>query len=100
MWFGCATMRCAVRYWKASAARTGSPARRSEVIEPGKQGLVVSTPDDVDELARAVVTLADPQTRERISLACKPLQSRIAMHRHVDEMLALYHDLGAQTTAV
>ncbi|MCH7703066.1 MAG: glycosyltransferase family 4 protein [Planctomycetes bacterium] len=72
----------------------------SEVIEPGKHGLVVSTPDDVDELARAVVTLADPQTRARISAACKPLQRRIAMHRHVDEMLSLYHDLGVQTTAV
>ena len=72
----------------------------SEVIESGKHGLVVSTPDDVDELARAVITLADPKTRERISQACKPLQKRLGMHRHVDEMLALYHDLGVPVTAV
>ena len=72
----------------------------SEVIESGKNGLVVSTPDDIDELARAVVTLADPQTRERISRACEPLQKRLSMTRHVDEMLALYHDMGVAATAV
>ena len=58
-------------------------------------GVVVPTPRDVDAVAEAMATLADPDERPRRREACLAASHRVSMQRHVDELLAVYAEAAS-----
>ena len=60
-------------------APEGSPLR----------GRVIADPADATALAKAMIQLADPQTREQCRLATEGLHDQLNIERHIDQIQAL-----------
>ena len=80
------------------AARWGIPSittaynGAAEILADGG-GIVVPSPRDIRAVADAMAELADPQARAARSRACLAVADRLAMDRHVDELLAVYQQV-------
>jgi len=58
-------------------------------------GLVVPSPADTFAVAEAFETMYNPTRRARAADACRARADRLAMDRHVDELLAVYAEVTA-----
>lgn len=68
----------------------------AEMIEPGRNGFILSEPTQVEELARIVEKLAKDQSlRRRIGSEATKVSADVSMERHAREMLSLYQELAA-----
>jgi len=64
-----------------------------EIIEDGRSGCILSEPDDVPNLVKAVLSLGDRQRREKMGLEGRKAVAPFTMARHAAEMLKLYKDV-------
>lgn len=62
----------------------------SEVIQDGREGFVIQTPDEVGLWARRITELASPELRRSMSENGIRLRERISMARHVAELDGLF----------
>lgn len=58
-------------------------------------GRVIADPNNVSELADAIIEMLDPQRRKEASQAAVALIDRLSMKRHTEEMLKIYEELAA-----
>lgn len=65
----------------------------SEVIQDGREGFVIQTPDDIGMWARRITDLASPDLRRRMSENALMLRERISMRRHVAELDDLFQEI-------
>lgn len=65
----------------------------SEMIEHGKNGFILSDPDDVVMLANLTEQLQDGALREKIGDTARKIHDQISMSRHAKEMITLYEDI-------
>jgi UDP-glucose:(heptosyl)LPS alpha-1,3-glucosyltransferase len=61
----------------------------AEVLAGGA-GIVVERPDALEDVARAMRTIIDPEQRERKRLACLDAAGNLTVERHVDGLLEIY----------
>ena len=62
----------------------------AELLTDGREGRLIQHADDADALARALIELADPEVRARMSLDALELSSRCSFERNVDEVEKVY----------
>jgi len=67
----------------------------AEIIEDGRHGYVIDSPDDTAALADRIRRLTQPDHRRQCATAAAELRARLSMARHVDEMLGLYDQILA-----
>jgi UDP-glucose:(heptosyl)LPS alpha-1,3-glucosyltransferase len=65
----------------------------SELITDGLDGRIIDMADDVDALAAALVELAVPATRARISAHARRTAETHDFSRNVDRIEQLYHEV-------
>lgn len=65
----------------------------SEMIEHGKNGFILSDPDDVVMLANLIEQLQDVALREKIGDSARKIHDQISMSRHAKEMIVLYEEI-------
>jgi UDP-glucose:(heptosyl)LPS alpha-1,3-glucosyltransferase len=76
----------------------------AELLTDGREGRLINHADDTDALAEALLDLADPEVRARMSLHTVELTSRCSFERNVDEVEKVYAEaaerrLGRRSTA-
>jgi len=62
----------------------------------GGAGIVISSPDDTSAAVAAMEELANPLSRQKRAEACGEVEGRLALARHVDELLRLYEEVAAK----
>jgi UDP-glucose:(heptosyl)LPS alpha-1,3-glucosyltransferase len=62
----------------------------AELLTDGREGRLIQHADDTEALARALIELADPEVRARMSLDALELTSRCSFERNVDEVERVY----------
>ena len=62
----------------------------AELLTDGREGRLIQHADDTDALAGALIELADPEVRARMSLNALELTSRCSFERNVDEVEKVY----------
>jgi UDP-glucose:(heptosyl)LPS alpha-1,3-glucosyltransferase len=62
----------------------------AEVIEPGRHGVVVDSPDQIDRLSAAVTTCLRSDMRSACAADAARMRERLSMARHARELLELY----------
>ena len=62
----------------------------AEAMTPGRHGMVLGGPDDLDALAVAMRSLLDPQVRRPMREACLALRPALSMETHLDRLEAAY----------
>ncbi len=67
----------------------------SELFRHGEDQFLLDDPRDPEELARRIELLCDAPLRERMGLAARRTAQRYTMQRNIDQMLALYEEIGA-----
>jgi UDP-glucose:(heptosyl)LPS alpha-1,3-glucosyltransferase len=70
----------------------------TEIMEHGVHGFVLENASRIDELADAMKQLCDPDTRQRMSVACLGLRERLSFERHIDRLLAIYENASERRT--
>lgn len=65
----------------------------AEVMQDGREGFIIKTPDDIGLWARRITDMASPELRARMSENALKLRERISMRRHVAELEALYFEI-------
>ncbi|MAE61443.1 MAG: hypothetical protein CMJ49_08825 [Planctomycetaceae bacterium] len=65
---------------------------RRHAESPNRAGRVINTPDNIDDLAQAMIDLCDPDQRARCTQATHQLDPALTMDRHVDLLETLLHD--------
>lgn len=65
----------------------------AEVLEVGRTGEIVETPDDAGGLCTAIECALRPQVREACRAAAREMRERLSMSRHARELAALYTSL-------
>lgn len=65
----------------------------AEVIQDGREGFVIESPDNVGLWARRIEDLASPDLRSRMSERALALRDKISMARHVRELETLFEDV-------
>ncbi len=65
----------------------------AEVIQDGREGFVIETPDDVGLWARRIEDLVSLDLRSRMSERALALREKISMARHVGELETLFEDV-------
>jgi UDP-glucose:(heptosyl)LPS alpha-1,3-glucosyltransferase len=65
----------------------------AEVIQDGREGFVIETPDDVGLWARRIEDLASLDLRSRMSERALALREKISMARHVGELETMFEDI-------
>jgi UDP-glucose:(heptosyl)LPS alpha-1,3-glucosyltransferase len=71
----------------------------AEVIEEGRQGVVISSPRDSAALAGALERCLQPEVRARCGEAVAVMRERLSMARHARELKALYDEIVAEKAA-
>ncbi len=66
----------------------------AEVITDGVTGRIISSPEDIEDLARAVENAAAPVMRSQLECAHDDLVERLSMRRHATEMIDLYRHIA------
>ena len=64
----------------------------AELLTDGREGRLIHHADDTDALASALIELADPEVRARMSLDALELRSRCSFERNVDEVEKVYSE--------
>lgn len=59
---------------------------RLEPIIPATAGAIITSPDDTTDLTRAILALADPNTRQQCAAATSLLHQHISMEAHVKQL--------------
>ncbi len=71
----------------------------AEIMTEGREGLVLSDPEDVSGLAAAMQQLCDDRRRDEMARACLALRPRLSYERHVDTLLEIYARTNAHARA-
>jgi UDP-glucose:(heptosyl)LPS alpha-1,3-glucosyltransferase len=71
----------------------------AEIIRPGVDGLLVDRPDEVEELAKALLVLTDRTTREVMGRAARATALRYPWDGPVGASLAAYRRVMAERSA-
>jgi UDP-glucose:(heptosyl)LPS alpha-1,3-glucosyltransferase len=80
---------------------TSTAAGASELVDPGKTGLLLDDPTDVVTLAAHMRTLAtDPEARHRMGAAAAAAMRTESWDTVADRTLALYERLTSAPTAI
>ncbi len=66
----------------------------AEVITDGVTGKIIDSPEDTEDLARAVENAATPEFRSRLEREHRDLVERFSMKRHAIEMIDLYRRIA------
>ena len=66
----------------------------AEVITDGVTGKIIASPEDIEDLARAVENAAAPEIRSQLEGAHEDLVERLSMRRHAVEMIDLYRRIA------
>lgn len=66
-----------------------------EIMQQGKQGFVISEPDDIDALANAMLTYLDPAELKKQRAAAIQLAGEYPIERSYARMEALYAEIAA-----
>jgi len=66
----------------------------AEAITPGRNGLVIPSPDDVSGLADAIQRFADPVFRASCADSARQIAPQLTMRRHVAELAALFEEIA------
>ena len=69
----------------------------AEVITDGVTGKIIASPEDIEDLARAVENAAAPEMRSQLECAHENLVERLSMKRHAVEMIDLYRRIADGT---
>jgi len=67
----------------------------SELMQDGREGYILPTPDDVNVMAERIRSLASVELRRKMSENALLLRERISMTRHVDELCAIFEEVAA-----
>jgi UDP-glucose:(heptosyl)LPS alpha-1,3-glucosyltransferase len=65
----------------------------AEILRPGVDGLIVDRPDDVDGLAEALASLADPATRSALGEQARQTALRFPWERPLERTLEVYREV-------
>ena len=68
-----------------------------EVITEGVTGKIIASPEDIENLARAVEHAAAPEIRSQLEQVHDDLVERLSMKRHAVEMIDLYRRIADGT---
>ncbi len=71
----------------------------AEIMTPGREGLVLSDPEDVSALAVAMQQLCDDKVRADMSRACLALRPRLSYDRHIDTLMEIYARTNSRSRA-
>ncbi len=69
----------------------------AEAITDGVTGKIIASPEDTEDLARAVENAAAPEIRSRLEREHESLLERLSMKRHAVEMIDLYRHIADGT---
>jgi len=72
----------------------------SELMEDGREGLLVDTPADIDALAEAMRELLDADLRGRMGRAARETAELHPIERNFEEMLAVFEKAAARKGAL
>ncbi len=72
----------------------------SELMQDGREGYILPTPDDINVMAERIRSLASVELRRKMSENAISLRERISMSRHVDELCAIYEEVAAARKSV
>ena len=64
----------------------------AEILARGA-GLVVSSPDDIDAVVKAMSELSNPERRAAHRQACRDVADELSMDRHVEQLLEVYREV-------
>lgn len=67
----------------------------AEILARGA-GLVVSSPDDVNAVVKAMTDLADPDRLAERRQACRDVADELSMDRHVEQLLEAYREVAGK----
>lgn len=62
----------------------------AEIMTDGREGWVLSQPEDVPGLAHAMNQLCDDRRRKQMSAACLKLRPQLSYEAHLDRLLRIY----------
>ena len=65
----------------------------AEVMTDGQEGFVIDSPDSVGLWARRIEELGSVALREKMSARAAALRETLSMHRHVDELDAVFTEI-------
>ncbi len=65
----------------------------SELIQDGRHGFVIRTPEEVGLWAKRIRDLAEPGLRAKMALSAVELRDKISMRRHVQELDLLFREV-------
>ncbi len=65
----------------------------AEVLVRGA-GLVVSSPDDISAVEKAMAEIADPESLAKRRQACRDVADELSMDRHVEQLLEAYREVA------
>lgn len=72
----------------------------SELMEDGREGIVLDRPDEIQPLTEALETLLDPSVRERMGRAARETGELYPLRRNFQEMLAVFETAAARKEAL
>jgi UDP-glucose:(heptosyl)LPS alpha-1,3-glucosyltransferase len=64
----------------------------AEILARGA-GLVVSSPDDIDAVVKAMADLSDPDRLRTRQQACRDVADELSMDRHVEQLMEAYREV-------
>jgi UDP-glucose:(heptosyl)LPS alpha-1,3-glucosyltransferase len=67
----------------------------AEILARGA-GLVVSSPDDIDAVVKAMTDIADPDRLAARRQACRDVADELSMDRHVEQLLEAYREVAGK----
>jgi len=67
----------------------------AEILARGA-GLVVSSPDDIDAVVKAMTELSDPDRLAARRQACRDVADELSMDRHVEQLLEAYREVAGK----
>jgi len=67
----------------------------SEIIENGKQGFVVESPENIEGIAEKVIHLTDKDENLKMGIEARKLAEIFSFEKHINEMNTLYATLGS-----
>jgi UDP-glucose:(heptosyl)LPS alpha-1,3-glucosyltransferase len=62
----------------------------SELMEDGREGLILDSPDEIDRLAEALAHLAEPARRAAMSAAARLAAEKVPLERNFHEMMDIF----------
>ena len=68
--------------------------RAAEIIERGKNGMVIDDPSDPRQVAESINHLLDPAIRQSMGPRARELAERFTLERNAGEMIKLYKELA------